>query len=335
MKKFISFLVLSLFVLCLPISNASAAQTDLLRGLQPEVVHWTLFITPKSNATDGDDSTYTETKPYKEDVSFAYKYILAAPTTLNKIRIKVDSLGGLGSKISLLDSNSNLISNIPLTSTEQVVIFDPVDNVKYIQINGVNNTNLKLYTLEAYSKEAQPPAKPSTLTTSGGDGKVNLTWDSVPNSTGYNVKRSTTAGGPYVTVSNNVPDTKYVDTTAVNGTQYYYVVTALNADGESANSNEAYATPLASQPNPNPQPTGDRAILTITMTNGLEKEYDLSNNEITSFMSWYDAKDAGRGPSFFAINKGTNNKGPFSARKDYVIFDKILTFEVSEYNLSK
>lgn len=31
------------------------------------------------------------------------------------------------------------------------------------------------------------------------------------------------------------------------------------------------------------------------------------------------------------IDKGTNNKGPFNSRKDYVIFDKVLTFEVNEY----
>ncbi|WP_231124612.1 hypothetical protein [Paenibacillus polymyxa] len=97
-------------------------------------------------------------------------------------------------------------------------------------------------------------------------------------------------------------------------------------------------------PNPNPdpsepteptepaQPTGDRAILTVTMDNGFDKEFDLSKKELNAFVAWYDAKDAGRGPSFFAIDKHNNNKGPFSNRKDYVIFNKILTFEVSEYS---
>ncbi|MDG0053107.1 hypothetical protein MMB75_05390 [Paenibacillus sp. P2(2022)] len=80
------------------------------------------------------------------------------------------------------------------------------------------------------------------------------------------------------------------------------------------------------------QPTGDRAILTVTMDNGFDKEFDLSKKELNAFIAWYDAKDAGRGPSFFAIDKHNNNKGPFSTRKDYVIFNKILTFEVSEYS---
>ncbi|WP_156830143.1 hypothetical protein [Paenibacillus sp. HW567] len=79
------------------------------------------------------------------------------------------------------------------------------------------------------------------------------------------------------------------------------------------------------------QPTGDRGLLTITFINGTEKEYDLPMSDVEAFVKWYDARDAGRGPGMYAIDKHTNNKGPFSKRKDYVVFDKILTFEVSEY----
>ncbi len=82
------------------------------------------------------------------------------------------------------------------------------------------------------------------------------------------------------------------------------------------------------------QPTGDRAILTITLLNGTEKEYDLPITEVDAFLTWYDARDAGRGPGSYAIDKHTNNKGPFKKRKDYVVFDKILNFEVSEYTTS-
>ncbi|WP_162636799.1 hypothetical protein [Paenibacillus odorifer] len=81
------------------------------------------------------------------------------------------------------------------------------------------------------------------------------------------------------------------------------------------------------------QPSGDRAILTVTLINGTEKEYDLPMSEVEVFLNWYDARDAGRGPGLYAIDKHTNNKGPFNKRKDYVVFDKILTFEVSEYTI--
>lgn len=90
------------------------------------------------------------------------------------------------------------------------------------------------------------------------------------------------------------------------------------------------ATPTPT-PSATPDQTGDRAILIVTLINGIEKEYDLPMNEVDAFLNWYDARDAGRGTGLYAIDKHTNNKGPFGKRKDYVIFDKILTFEVSEY----
>ncbi|KTD88222.1 galactose oxidase [Paenibacillus etheri] len=76
-------------------------------------------------------------------------------------------------------------------------------------------------------------------------------------------------------------------------------------------------------------------MLTITLINGTEKEYDLPIVEVNAFLNWYDARDAGRGPGLYAIDKHSNNKGPFNKRKDYVVFDKILTFEVSEYTVTK
>lgn len=66
------------------------------------------------------------------------------------------------------------------------------------------------------------------------------------------------------------------------------------------------------------------------MTNGLEKEYDLSIPEVNTFIDWYDAKDAGTGPVKYKFVK-TWNKGPFKTRTEYVIFDKILTFNVDVY----
>jgi hypothetical protein len=92
------------------------------------------------------------------------------------------------------------------------------------------------------------------------------------------------------------------------------------------------------EPAPTPEPTdpslptGDRAILVVTMTTGLEKEFDLSMKEVNDFISWYEGKQAGSGSASYAINKHDNNKGPFSSRKDYMLYDRILTFEVSEYS---
>jgi hypothetical protein len=57
------------------------------------------------------------------------------------------------------------------------------------------------------------------------------------------VKRATTNGGPYTIVS-NVGTTNCTDGGLMDGTNYYYVVSALNTAGESVNSAQASATPL-------------------------------------------------------------------------------------------
>jgi len=53
--------------------------------------------------------------------------------------------------------------------------------------------------------------------------------------------------------------------------------------------------------------------------------------ELQQFISWYEGRATGTGPITFAINKHDNNKGPFKQRQDYIVFDKIITFEVNEY----
>jgi autotransporter-associated beta strand protein len=88
-----------------------------------------------------------------------------------------------------------------------------------------------------------PPPRPDGLATTPTLGFVPLTWNAVPGATGYRVKRSTTTGGPYSTLAANVTATSYADTTALAGTPYYYVISALGTGGESGNSGEVAGTP--------------------------------------------------------------------------------------------
>ena len=87
-----------------------------------------------------------------------------------------------------------------------------------------------------------PPSAPTGLTATAGDKQVSLTWNASSGATSYNVKRATTSGGPYTQVA-NATVTNDTDASLTNGTKYYYVVTAVNANGESGNSSEASATP--------------------------------------------------------------------------------------------
>ncbi len=96
-----------------------------------------------------------------------------------------------------------------------------------------------------------PPAAPVILTVITNYGLVALTWSASANATSYNVKRSPASGGPY-TIIVNTSATNHSDTTVINGTTYYYAVSALGAGGEGANSTEVRATPPL-PPVPDPQ----------------------------------------------------------------------------------
>src|SRR6202167_5491357 len=106
-------------------------------------------------------------------------------------------------------------------------------------------------------------AAPINLTATAGDQQASLTWTASSGATSYFVKRGTASGGPYTTVGTPA-GTTYADTNLTNGTAYYYVVTAVNAAGESGNSNQATATPKAA-PNPPAAP------LNLTATGGSQQ----------------------------------------------------------------
>jgi subtilisin family serine protease len=89
------------------------------------------------------------------------------------------------------------------------------------------------------------PLPPTGLTASPGDGQVTLNWSPSTGATSYKVKRSLTSGGPYTTIASGIGATNYLDSGLTNGLTYFYVVSAVNSAGESANSAEAFATPAA------------------------------------------------------------------------------------------
>ena len=98
-----------------------------------------------------------------------------------------------------------------------------------------------------------PPAAPTGLSATAGDGQVALSWtapsfDGGSQISGYTVYRGTNPNPTQALTTLPSTPTSYVDQSAVNGTTYYYKVSALNANGEGAKSNEANATPILAVP---------------------------------------------------------------------------------------
>lgn len=100
-------------------------------------------------------------------------------------------------------------------------------------------------------------------------------------------------------------------------------MTAVDANGESGNSNEVSATLQE------PVQNGDRALLVVTMVNGADQDYDLSMTEVNLFINWYNSKATGVGQPYYCLTK--TPIAPYLSRTDYLIFDKIVCFKVNEY----
>nr|WP_052339928.1 glycoside hydrolase family 48 protein [Gorillibacterium massiliense] len=135
------------------------------------------------------------------------------------------------------------------------------------------------------------PAAPTGLTATAGNTQVALSWTASTGATSYNVKRATTSGGPYTTVSTGVTTTSYSDTGLTNGTTYYYVVSAVNSAGESANSTQVSATPVSGVTIP-AAPTG------LTATAG--------NAQVA--LSW----TASTGATSYNVKRATTSGGPYT-----------------------
>jgi fibronectin type 3 domain-containing protein len=106
-------------------------------------------------------------------------------------------------------------------------------------------TNTEISAL--FSPSGVVPAAPTNVAAMPGDGKVSLNWSPVGGANSYKVKRAPTNGGPYTTLTNSLVST-FTDTSVSNGTLYYYVVAAVNLNGDSVNSSPASATPTSMAP---------------------------------------------------------------------------------------
>ncbi len=103
-------------------------------------------------------------------------------------------------------------------------------------------TNTVIPTTQLFPASYAPTA-PTNLIAAAGNQTVGLSWNPGLYAAGYNVKRGLSNVGPFTTIASNVAAKNYNDTGLTNGTTYYYVVSTVNATGESANSNVAFATP--------------------------------------------------------------------------------------------
>jgi fibronectin type 3 domain-containing protein len=137
---------------------------------------------------------------------------------------------------------------------------------------------------------AAAPAIPTGLQATAGNTQISLIWNASTGAIGYHLKRGITTGGPYTQIAAPI-SASFTDTGLTNGTKYFYVVSAVNSTGESANSAEANATPTATVNIPATptalQATAGNAQVSLTWT-------------------------AGSGATSYHLKRATINGGPYT-----------------------
>ncbi|MNJ49534.1 Endoglucanase 1 precursor [compost metagenome] len=89
------------------------------------------------------------------------------------------------------------------------------------------------------------PSAPSNVTAKAGNNVATISWKASSGATSYTVERATHSGGAYEVIASNIAGTSFTDSAVVNGTQYFYIIKAVNAVGSSVSSAEVSAIPQA------------------------------------------------------------------------------------------
>jgi fibronectin type 3 domain-containing protein len=159
-------------------------------------------------------------------------------------------VGGQFQGANVADFSSGAVTLFTVTTppSDGVLTVRAVSNpttFRYLRYIGPANGFGNVAEVEFWSANTgtPPPAAPAGLTGTGSNWTAVMTWNASSGATSYRVKRSTSSGGPYTTIATNLVNNNFTDAGALNGTNYYYVVSAVNAGGESANSAEATVNP--------------------------------------------------------------------------------------------
>jgi parallel beta-helix repeat protein len=138
------------------------------------------------------------------------------------------------------------------------------------------------------------PTAPTELTAQAGNQRADLSWASMPTASNFIIRRSLNSGGPFTVIGSSLLNA-FVDSTAANGTTYYYKVSAVNPGGESDDSVTVSATPACGS----------------LVPEGLSVVASETNNQVT--LEWNTPTGAEASQiAFFKVKRSLAIGGPFS-----------------------
>lgn len=224
-----------------------------------------------------------------------------------RLAIPSRMVGGKFQGANVADFSSGVVTLFTIAGTPPtgMLTYQTVANpgaFRYVRYLGPNNGSCNVAEVQFFGapSPATAPATPLELTASAGNAQVALTWATSAATTSFKIKRTLISGGLYTTIASNVTTTTYLDLGLTNFTNYYYVVSAVNAAGESANSPEVVATPAP--PFLNRAGAGTATASSgATGTEGADKAFDGNTGT-----KWYTGVVAPPGWLRYDFGFGTN-----------------------------
>ncbi|UYQ95986.1 glycosyl hydrolase [Chitinophaga horti] len=222
---------------------------------------------------------------YNPAVAFVHQWKLVSPQIYSSIKSTdyfrvnlswTDINGEMGSKYVLerkIDGrDADFVTAAQFTSYTHGSVINYEDSVfakatYRLKAFGTNGVTFVYSGTHEVLRDAAPVA-PSSLTGEVlSSSKMRLTWNAGSNVRSYNLKRGTSASGPFTTIVARTTALTHLDEGLTPNTTYYYVVTTLNSAGESANSTVlSRTTPALVTPSgvTNPRIAAGDAKVTLT-----------------------------------------------------------------------
>lgn len=236
--------------------NAAQSVVDVWSGTvsaSTRVANYIYNVTPRESgyAVLGTYTAAAETTPPSVPSG-----LTATPFSSSQINLtwsaSTDNVGVTGYKIyrggSLIASQATLsYSNTGLSPSTQycytVSAFDAAGNESV-------QSSQQCATTQAGVTIPTAPTAPTGVTATAGNGQTTISWTAVTGAVSYNVYMASVSGvtkSNYSSLAGGVKGTGVtspsIQASLTNGTTYYFVVTAVNANGESIESSQVSATP--------------------------------------------------------------------------------------------
>lgn len=177
--------------------------------------------------------------------AIASDWLLTNNTATINVTIPVGSTGSIYLPLLAGVTTNLTVKESGTTIWQKGAVAGSSPGVAYGHLEGSGSQTFQIWTVGSgnYQFAWNVLAPPAGLQGAAGNARADLNWSPASGADGYNVKRSAVSGGPYAVIASGVAGTNYSDLGLMNGTNYYYVVSAIWGGCESANSSEVGVMP--------------------------------------------------------------------------------------------